>query len=49
MNRYFTLTAVAGALAFAAASPAFAQVPAAQTPGMIGTGVSANGVTQFKD
>ena len=49
MNRYFTLIAVAGALAFAAASPALAQVPAAQTPGMIGTGVSANGVTQFKD
>lgn len=48
MNRYITLTAVAGALAFTAASPALAQAPA-QAPGMIGAGVSANGVTQFKD
>lgn len=49
MNRYFTLTAVVGGLALAALSPALAQVPAAQTPGMIGAGVSADGATQFKD
>ena len=49
MNRYVTLTAVAGALALAAANPALAQVPPAQAVGTIGAGVSANGVSQFKD
>lgn len=49
MNRYFTLSAVAGALAFVAASPSLAQVPAAQMPGTIGAAVSSNGATQFKD
>ena len=44
MNRYLTLSVVAGSLALGAASPVFAQ-----TQGMIGAGVSANGVTQFKD
>ncbi|MDP3241864.1 MAG: hypothetical protein Q8M69_15680, partial [Reyranella sp.] len=49
MNRYIVLTAVAGALALATMSPALAQVPAAQTPGTIGAGVSADGGSQFKD
>ena len=44
MKRYLTFTVVAGSLALGAASPVFAQ-----TQGMIGAGVSANGVTQFKD
>ena len=44
MKRYLTFTVVAGSLALGAASPVFAQ-----TQGMIGVGVSANGVTQFTD
>ena len=46
---YSILRAIAATLAVAAASPAFAQAPAAQTPGAIGAGVSANGITEFKD
>lgn len=44
MKRKIHLAAVATALAFVAA-PAFSQVP----PGSVGAGVSANGVTQFRD
>ena len=44
MKRYLTLSVVAGSLALGAASPVFAQ-----TPSMIDAGVSANGITQFKD
>ena len=43
MKHSITLTAIAGILTFAAAS-AFAQAP-----GTVGAGVSANGLTQFKD
>ena len=43
MKHPLTLTAIAGILAFSAAS-AFAQAP-----GTVGAGVSANGLTQFKD
>ena len=43
MKHSLTLTAIAGILTFAAAS-AFAQAP-----GTVGAGVSANGLTQFKD
>ena len=43
MKHSLTLTAIAGILAFSAAS-AFAQAP-----GTVGAGVSANGLTQFKD
>lgn len=49
MYRYLTLAGYAASLALGAATPVSAQAPAAQTPGMIGAGVSANGVTQFKD
>jgi hypothetical protein len=53
MNRYLTFAAFAGSLALGTASNVLAQAPAGQvpgqTPGMIGAGVSANGVTQFKD
>ncbi len=49
MNRYFTCVAVVGGLAFAVAGPALAQAPVAPAPGTIGAGVSANGMTQFKD
>ncbi len=43
MKHSLTLTAIAGILTFSAA-PAFAQAP-----GTVGAGVSANGLTQFKD
>ena len=43
MKHSISLTAIAGILTFAAAS-AFAQAP-----GTVGAGVSANGLTQFKD
>jgi hypothetical protein len=43
MKHSLTLTAIAGILTFSAAS-AFAQAP-----GTVGAGVSANGLTQFKD
>ena len=49
MKRHFTLFLATSALAVASAIPAQAQAPAAQAPGMIGAGVSANGMTQFKD
>lgn len=44
MNRYLVSATIAGSLALGAASQALAQAP-----GVIGAGVSANGVTQFKD
>lgn len=44
MKRTLALTLVAGSLALGLANPLLAQAP-----GMIGAGVSANGVTQFKD
>ena len=44
MNRYLTLTALAGSLALGAGSQVLAQGPR-----VIDAGVSANGVTQFKD
>lgn len=44
MNRYLTLTVVVGSLALGAGSQALAQAPR-----VIDAGVSANGVTQFKD
>lgn len=47
--KYPILSAVAATLTVAAASAAFAQAPSAQTPGPVGAGVSANGMTQFKD
>ncbi|MGQ3301044.1 hypothetical protein [Reyranella sp.] len=47
MNRYSTIAAVAVATVFAAS--ASAQAPTGQTSGSIAAGVSANGVTQFKD
>ena len=47
--KYSIFSAVAATLAVAAASPASAQAPGAQPPGAIGAGVSANGMTQFKD
>ena len=47
--KYSISSAVAATLAVAAASPASAQAPGAQPPGAIGAGVSANGMTQFKD
>ncbi|HQS16740.1 hypothetical protein [Reyranella sp.] len=49
MKRHFTLFLATSALAVASAMPAHAQAPVAQAPGMIGAGVSANGMTQFKD
>ena len=49
MKRHFTLFLATSALTVASAMPAHAQAPAAQAPGMIGAGVSANGMTQFKD
>ncbi len=49
MKRHFTLFLATSALAVASAMPAHAQAPVAQAPGMIGAGVSANGMIQFKD
>ncbi len=43
MKHSLTLTAIAGILTFSAASAC------AQAPGTVGAGVSANGLTQFKD
>ncbi|TAJ24243.1 MAG: hypothetical protein EPO67_23900 [Reyranella sp.] len=44
MNHTFSLTVLAGAIVVASAAPAFAQ-----TPSGVSAGVSANGVTQFRD
>ncbi|WP_422014764.1 hypothetical protein [Reyranella sp.] len=49
MNRYLTLTAATAVLALVTGSPAIAQVPGTQAPGSIDAGVSAGGMTQFKD
>ncbi|MFN4016517.1 MAG: hypothetical protein ACK4JB_14345 [Reyranella sp.] len=49
MNRYLALSAFVGSLALGIGNSALAQSPAAQPPGTIGVGVSANGVSQFKD
>lgn len=49
MNRNIALRTFAGFVALGLAGSALAQSPANQSSGMIGAGVSANGVTQFKD
>ena len=49
MQRHISLALAASAIAISSSASAFAQAPGIQAPGTVGAGVSASGMTQFKD